>query len=889
MQIDDRFRTLLSILHEGGAYGYWWQAEGKRSTWWPVNSPAPVPDTALNYYFGVHPTTIIPTTDQHGEPKPPQGVRSQIPLIAAINCVFAEFDLKDFSNYDMIDLLSWIVSNPCAIDMYQAPIPSVIIKSGGGYHCYWLLEESYPLIENSDARVLAQHLQAAWVRFVGSDKGSKDLCRVLRIPGTRNRKKNDQGLWLYDDGNGDPVAVEFVKYDLDQCYPLQGLIDLCTASGAWDDPKLNPTTNGHTNGHSVQMAGNLDPEIQHWAKAKLTEIATSVALQKEGGRNNQLLAAATLAGGLLSYIGAGEIERVLSASSSLPAKEALTTIQNGLKIGSGESSISGKGPLEPPAQPVYRDGVACCPHHPGHALVKAQKGTGWYCAQARSCFWWLGATYQPPKNASLTSLSSVSRDSQTGETTSETAKSYGPPQLLDEDEIDALEPPEWLIEGVIPAREITLLVAPNDTGKTFLTVDIMMRVCHFYPGCYIAAEDGRGVRSRKKAWEQHYGIERSARNGNFHMWNEELLLTDTDAVDTFIAWMAPINPELIVIDTLSQCIPGVDENSSKEITGVLKQIKRIQKSLNCAVIVLHHTTKAEGSYRGSSSLPSNTFGHITLQNDDGAIKMEFKRIKGMQKMDPLYFRLVSVDIGDVLPSAVPLPAANVAKDESTLTPNQTLFLEHLSLMTDADDGASPTTLQEVSGISKSTLYKCMAALKTMDAIADGRGSRMIISQKGRKLLSQSSKNPEFRMRPSGPDESVFRVNPALERAPKTPDLSQTRSLTVSENEQKVSPPFEAKVSRESLKSHESLTSENNVFSPSLTSVSSNNSAFGREVSSVSKESHGVLGIVSPLVSRSLSLLRERERETKRPNQNQETKTNGYRITSDDDSLFHTEP
>ena len=61
----------------------------------------------------------------------------------------------------------------------QALPRSVIIDSGGGYHCYWLLVESF-VLDDDEARSRADRLQKAWVELVGGDNGARDLARVLR-------------------------------------------------------------------------------------------------------------------------------------------------------------------------------------------------------------------------------------------------------------------------------------------------------------------------------------------------------------------------------------------------------------------------------------------------------------------------------------------------------------------------------------------------------------------------------------------------------------------------------------------------------------------------------------------------------------------------------------
>lgn len=176
--LDHRAVRLIRHLHRGGEWGYWWTLPDRRSTWWAVDRPAPVPEGDRNVYMGVHPVSAVPAVNAQGKPVRPEQTRGQVAIIAAINCFFAEFDLKDFAG-DRARLHAHLAS--------ITPKASVVVESGGGYHLYWLFDEPF-VLDSEDARQEAIRLQAAWVDRVGADPASKDLARVLRVPGTRNYK-----------------------------------------------------------------------------------------------------------------------------------------------------------------------------------------------------------------------------------------------------------------------------------------------------------------------------------------------------------------------------------------------------------------------------------------------------------------------------------------------------------------------------------------------------------------------------------------------------------------------------------------------------------------------------------------------------------------------------
>lgn len=170
---------LLHHLWRGGSFAHYWTSMGKQSLWFPTDRPLSVPTSwaQCNVHFSVHPCTQIPPTNSRHEVIHNTYIRSQIAYIAAINCLFADFDAKDFQGGKEA-----ILAHLSTLTLY----PSVIVDSGGGYHCYWLLEHTTAADHTNRPHLAA--VQAAWVDLVGSDSGAKDLARILRLPGTKNVK-----------------------------------------------------------------------------------------------------------------------------------------------------------------------------------------------------------------------------------------------------------------------------------------------------------------------------------------------------------------------------------------------------------------------------------------------------------------------------------------------------------------------------------------------------------------------------------------------------------------------------------------------------------------------------------------------------------------------------
>lgn len=195
--------AFLSHLHRGGNFAYFHALPDRRSWWYEVDRPLAPPEECIsNWYFGVHPTSAIPPTNAHGEVKDPPYVRAQKRYIAAVNCLYGEFDVKTYGSKEAI--LGHIAGA-------AFPAPSVLVDSGGGIHGYWLLREPW-LLDSDEARQAAELVQRLWVQqVIGADPSVHDLVRILRIPGTLNFK--------YDP----PRPVRFLACSLDRLYTLQAL------------------------------------------------------------------------------------------------------------------------------------------------------------------------------------------------------------------------------------------------------------------------------------------------------------------------------------------------------------------------------------------------------------------------------------------------------------------------------------------------------------------------------------------------------------------------------------------------------------------------------------------------------------------------------------------
>jgi hypothetical protein len=105
-----------------------------------------------------------------------------------------------------------------------------------------------------------------------------------------------------------------------------------------------------------------------------------------------------------------------------------------------------------------------------------------------------------------------------------------------------------------------------------------------------------------------------------------------------------------VFDTLSRCLPGVDENNSQGMSQAFVALKRICSVMGVLVVVLAHFGKAgeERGIRGWSGMDANSDATLTLERDtedDDLRLLRLHKVKNGTAGLKIGFRLQEVGLG----------------------------------------------------------------------------------------------------------------------------------------------------------------------------------------------------------------------------------------------------
>jgi len=258
--------------------------------------------------------------------------------------------------------------------------------------------------------------------------------------------------------------------------------------------------------------------------------------------------------------------------------------------------------------------------------------------------------------------------------------------ILTMDQLLAMPPVEWLIDGLIPRDGLATLYGPPGAGKSFAALDMAASVAAGRPWhgkpveggpvLYIAGEGVGGLNSRLKAL-------RAARG-----WYERLpLYTLPQAVDfpsqaSVERLLATVNAigaprfALVIVDTVARMMAGADENDASVMSGFVAACDAIKRACGGALLALHHSNKGRGDMRGSSALLGGVDTSIKAAQAYGpTLELTVEKQKDGDASEPLRFRMRSAAI--IGGASVVLERVADAPQGKPLPPAQYLALQAL--------------------------------------------------------------------------------------------------------------------------------------------------------------------------------------------------------------------
>ena len=172
---------------------------------------------------------------------------------------------------------------------------------------------------------------------------------------------------------------------------------------------------------------------------------------------------------------------------------------------------------------------------------------------------------------------------------------------------------QWLVEKIFSNNSTNILYGQPGSMKTFVALDMCLSIANGIPFhnhkviqgdiVYVCFEGIETLYQRVNTWLLHHNIND---NGHFKIFNMSKSLNNTTSINNFIQYIKTLeykNIKLIVIDTLSRCSAGVDENSSSSMSRMIMELEYFKKEFDSSLLLIHHCGKHdESGIRGSSVL-----------------------------------------------------------------------------------------------------------------------------------------------------------------------------------------------------------------------------------------------------------------------------------------------
>lgn len=537
-----------------------------------------------NFFFGVCPRSTAPKVvkDEGGRRKYTFDHACQIRLVRTL----------------------WADLDDCSPDQARIrcadaglPDPTVIVGSGHGTHLYWKLadpieipdayaggfqrvyradrqrtdfydedgEQVQPRRLVSAAAERVQQINYAVAKLIGGDE-TQDLARLLRMPGSMNRKDVRNGRT--------PAPCILVECVPDRAYPLDEFpvgeaAKTTTATATTRTTADTPTT----------PAVALDvSQLPKWAQAKWAAHLADLDRAEVGERSE-----------------ADQRLMTFAVARGLDKAAVWEAVRD-------RSKFAGRG--EDYFETCWRN---------------AHKWDGRLMAEAEQ---W--ADYDPPEWRTPAVPDSTEADVMDAPDLAEPAEpdlTADAPQpakgdrrdFVDANEVLNYPDPEFLIEGIMEEKSFGLIYGQPGSYKTFFALDMAISLAHgmpflghfnvpkAVPTAYITPEGTAGIKKRLKGWMEGHDVDHI---NNVAINRHAFHLNDEEEVEAVIKKViaSRLKPGVLFIDTLARNFAG-DENSTRDMSLFVNNVMEIASRLGLAVVVVHHSGKdtTKGA-RGSIAL-----------------------------------------------------------------------------------------------------------------------------------------------------------------------------------------------------------------------------------------------------------------------------------------------
>lgn len=309
---------------------------------------------------------------------------------------------------------------------------------------------------------------------------------------------------------------------------------------------------------------------------------------------------------------------------------------------------------------------------------------------------------------------------------------YTIPELAD------LKPTTPLVGDILMQESLAVLYGAAGGGKTFLALDLALSIaagCAWHgrdvlagPVGYILGEGRGGILRRINAWLRAHGVSEDL---PFRLLPEPVDFLRRPDVTELLASLEEwdLAPRLVVVDTLSQCMPGAVENAQEDMSIFVNAAGQLRRTTGATVLLNHHSGWEGKHERGSTVLRGAVDTVMKVVEQDGVITLTCEKQRDAVPFASIRFRLSPRGES----CTVELAGSEILGE---LTPSALEALRALEIVAAADGVTGPTWLEQCEQ-SERTFYRSIRQLQD-DGCVEKCGSRYGVTAHGDALLHQDS-------------------------------------------------------------------------------------------------------------------------------------------------------
>lgn len=212
----------------------------------------------------------------------------------------------------------------------------------------------------------------------------------------------------------------------------------------------------------------------------------------------------------------------------------------------------------------------------------------------------------------------------------------------------------WMIEKLIPEESLTCVSGDPSSFKTWLILDIALKVAsgELFLRKFKTTEVGVLLideeNGERLLCERIKTLGCSNNNLPIHFLPYSGFKLSEETVEELIIFCVDRKIKLIIFDSLVR-IHNADENSAGEMAGVLGLLKNFSKS-GISVIFTHHNrkkgfskNKASQEMRGSSDILASVNCHLAVSKKDDCLEVEQTKLRDAEEIKPFSISIIKKD------------------------------------------------------------------------------------------------------------------------------------------------------------------------------------------------------------------------------------------------------